>query len=57
MNVPTRWVATDRELQSLIAEAGAHEEYALDTEFLRERTYYPQLAPLGQLFDALGLHA
>ena len=44
MNVPTRWVATDRELQSLIAEVGAHEEYALDTEFLRERTYYPQLA-------------
>lgn len=32
------------ELERLVTEIGSHEAYAIDTEFHRERTYYPQLA-------------
>jgi ribonuclease D len=38
------WVRTPEELQTLIDELLGEEAYAIDTEFLRERTYYPQLA-------------
>lgn len=39
-----RWVATDAELAELVAEVSAQPRYALDTEFHRERTYFPRLA-------------
>lgn len=39
-----RWVATDADLEVAIDEIMAHPAYAIDTEFLRERTYYPRLA-------------
>lgn len=39
-----RWVATDRELEELIDELAVEPRYALDTEFHRERTYFPRLA-------------
>ncbi len=38
------WVRTAEELQDLVDELLGEEAYAIDTEFLRERTYYPQLA-------------
>ena len=44
MTVPTRWVATDNDLGAVVDAVLDHPEYAIDTEFLRERTYFPQLA-------------
>lgn len=38
------WVATDDALADVIATLLAEPAYALDTEFHRERTYYPHLA-------------
>lgn len=38
------WVAKDAELVELVKRLKRAERYALDTEFLRERTYHPQLA-------------
>ena len=38
------WINTPQGLESLIDELLHEDAYAIDTEFLRERTYYPQLA-------------
>lgn len=38
------WVASDSELLVLLDRLLAVDEYALDTEFHRERTYFPRLA-------------
>jgi ribonuclease D len=38
------WISTDDELESFIDFALQYDAYAIDTEFLRERTYYPHLA-------------
>jgi len=40
----TRWIATTAELQAVVDEVVAQPAYAIDTEFHRERTYYPHLA-------------
>ena len=37
-------VTSRRDLAAVVADAGAADAYALDTEFHRERTYYPTLA-------------
>jgi ribonuclease D len=37
-------ITTDSELQSVVDSALGADAYALDTEFHRERTYYPQVA-------------
>jgi ribonuclease D len=42
--VTVAWVAKDAELVELVKRLKRAERYALDTEFLRERTYHPQLA-------------
>jgi ribonuclease D len=39
-----RWVATDAELAEVIDQLGDAPAVALDTEFHRERTYFPKLA-------------
>ena len=39
-----RWVQRQDELDQLIDELAAQPRYAMDTEFHRERTYYPKLA-------------
>jgi ribonuclease D len=39
-----RWIADQRQLDDVIATVAAQPRYALDTEFHRERTYYPKLA-------------
>jgi ribonuclease D len=39
-----RWVDDPKGLEAVIAAASGAGAYALDTEFHRERTYYPQLA-------------
>lgn len=39
-----RWVATDDEFAGIIDTLIAQPRYAIDTEFHRERTYYPKLA-------------
>lgn len=39
-----RWIDRQGELDDLIAVLAAEPRYALDTEFHRERTYYPKLA-------------
>src|SRR4051812_10025815 len=38
------WVATPAALDDLVADLSGVDAYAVDTEFHRERTYYPQLA-------------
>lgn len=40
------WVASDEGLSRLLDEFESVDEYALDTEFHRERTYFPRLALL-----------
>ena len=42
--IPHRWVDTEDSLTDLVDELVAADEFALDTEFHRERTYYPRLA-------------
>src|SRR5579862_2672423 len=44
-SAPT-WVASQADLDELIATLETVEEFCFDTEFHRERTYYPQLALL-----------
>ncbi|CAN5570735.1 ribonuclease D [soil metagenome] len=41
-----RWIDDDTKLKEVIAELLAEPTYAVDTEFHRERTYFPQLALL-----------
>jgi ribonuclease D len=41
-----RWIAQPGELAELAATLGCVDAFAFDTEFHRERTYYPQLALL-----------
>ncbi len=43
---PHRWVDQQAELEAVIDELLAHPAYAIDTEFHRERTYFPTLALL-----------
>lgn len=38
------WIDDDASLERLVASVASDERYALDTEFHRERTYYPRLA-------------
>lgn len=56
-----RWIASDREVAEFVEQASNEPRYALDTEFHRERTYFPklalvQIAALGEivLIDPLG---
>ena len=44
--VEHRWVADDGELERVVDALLAQPRYALDTEFHRERTYFPKLALL-----------
>ncbi|MDR0219417.1 MAG: ribonuclease D [Enterobacteriaceae bacterium] len=45
-----QFITTDAQLQSICERAKQHARIALDTEFVRTKTYYPQLG-LIQLFD------
>ena len=38
------WISSDQDLTEVLAEIQQEERYALDTEFHREKTYFPQLA-------------
>ncbi len=49
--VEVRWVATGPELAELVDTLGAVEEFGFDTEFHRERSYYPQLALVQVAWD------
>ncbi|TCL02386.1 ribonuclease D [Sodalis ligni] len=49
-----RLITTDIDLQQICELARRHERVALDTEFVRTRTYYPQLG-LIQLYDGQNL--
>jgi ribonuclease D len=44
VDVEHDWVDTAEGLEEVIDQALEHEAYAIDTEFLRERTYFPKLA-------------
>lgn len=44
MRAEERWISTDTDLHEVIEELLLIPAYAIDTEFLRERTYYPHLA-------------
>ncbi len=46
LEVPHRYVGSEAALDALVAELLEAPAYALDTEFHRERTYYPRLALL-----------
>lgn len=39
-----RWISSDREVADFVEQVCDEERYALDTEFHRERTYFPKLA-------------
>ena len=39
-----RWIGADDELEAVVETLTAQSRYALDTEFHRERTYFPKLA-------------
>nr|MBA3605944.1 ribonuclease D [Acidimicrobiia bacterium] len=39
-----RWVERTADLEALVDIVAAEDRYAIDTEFHRERTYYPRLA-------------
>ena len=39
-----RWIATDAEVAELVDRLVEEPRYAMDTEFHRERTYFPKLA-------------
>lgn len=45
------WIDTAEGLERLIGVLGSLEEFAFDTEFHRERSYYPQLALLQVAWD------
>jgi ribonuclease D len=45
-DVEARWVATDDDLAALIGDLTGVDRYALDTEFHREKTYWPKVALL-----------
>ena len=45
-----RWVTTDAEVDALVDRLLGVPRFALDTEFHRERTYFPKLA-LVQIAD------
>jgi ribonuclease D len=47
-----RWIDTDSEFATVLADLLNSDRYALDTEFHRERSYYPQLALLQIAFDS-----
>ncbi|MSZ04044.1 MAG: ribonuclease D, partial [Actinobacteria bacterium] len=38
------WIADQEAFEELITRVSLEERYALDTEFHRERTYFPRLA-------------
>lgn len=38
------WISSDHELLEVLAQIKQEDRYALDTEFHREKTYFPQLA-------------
>ena len=43
VSMETRWIDEPADLEALVAELLGAEAYAVDTEFHRERTYYPHL--------------
>lgn len=49
--VPIRWVDSDVALAEVVEAAGAAPRYAIDTEFHRERTYWPRLALIQITWD------
>lgn len=49
-NIQYHWIDTDLKLAQVCAQARTKKAVALDTEFIRTRTYYPKLG-LIQLFD------
>ena len=38
------WIADDQALDELLGRLQSHDRVALDTEFHREKTYFPRLA-------------
>lgn len=52
MPLSHRWIADDAELAEVIAELLTVERYAIDTEFHREKTYYPTLALVQLAWEA-----
>lgn len=50
-DTPVRWIDDDAGLDEVIDALGSVDSYALDTEFHRERTYFPRLALLQLAWD------
>jgi ribonuclease D len=50
---PVRWVASDDALAEVIGHMAGAPAYAVDTEFHRERTYYPKVALVQLAVDDL----
>lgn len=50
LNLPVRWISSDSELCAACKEWLQHEALAIDTEFVRRRTFYP-IPALLQVYD------
>ena len=50
-DTPVRWVDDDAAFAEVVAQMADADQIALDTEFHRERTYFPQLALLQMAWD------
>ena len=48
--LPYHWIDSDEQLRTICSQAQSASVVALDTEFIRVRSYYPKLG-LIQLFD------
>lgn len=46
-----RWVDDDEEFEAVVEQLAGADVYAIDTEFHRERTYYPQVALVQLAWD------
>ena len=45
------YIASQEELEAFVSRAASSEVLAIDTEFLREKTYYPKLCLLQMATD------
>ncbi len=56
LNLPIRWISNDSELRDACNEWSQHNALAIDTEFVRRKTFYP-IPALLQFYDGVAVVA